>query len=193
LSGTARASFVQGVLKLAVAMAVEHDVGVGGEARQRQAQARDFAGRRARLQARRHGGTDGCDVAHGIGGQLIADPLSQAVEQVRPIAIEIAAAGQLVSAELRRIHHLRDADRIGHRHDDNLAAHLAGAVGLVEQPCEMVQHEHRRGLIGVQRGLQIGLGTRPRLAVAVDDELADRARAVRQQGNSFDVLWHGPE
>ena len=86
--------------RFAVAVAIEHDVGIDGQARQRQAQAGQFAAGLARREVRGHGGTDDRDVARGVVCQAIAHAVRQSHEQVRPIAVEISAAGQLVAADM---------------------------------------------------------------------------------------------
>ena len=50
---------------------------------------------------------------------------------------------------------LGETDRIGDRYQHDLAAH----VGVSQQTGQVVQHQHARNLVGMDAGLQIGLGS----------------------------------
>jgi len=92
------------------------------------------------------------------------------------------AAVRLEAPEKLPEHVLRQADRIRHRHDHDLAAHAAFGVErgepFLERPCG----EHRGRFVGMQRSLNVDrLAVAPGVAEMKADEFARRAERRRDE------------
>jgi hypothetical protein len=177
--------------RVIVAVQVEHQVGIGRQAGQRQAQPVQFRACRAPGQQLVDRLADGGDVGCRVVAQPIGDLGAERREDVGPIAVEVAAAGQLEAAGYALVDDLIEADRVGVGHEDDLAGDLAVCSGLIEQPHEMMLDQQAGGLVGVQRGLQIGLGAGVRGAIAMDSEESFRARPVGAEGDAIALPFHG--
>jgi len=174
-----------------VAMQVEDQVGVEREARQRQAQAVQGVARRAARQVLGHRGANRGDVLGLRVAQPGPDGLGDRREEIRPVAVEIAAAGELVASDVLRTDELAQTEGIGVGHHDDLAEDLARRLGRIEPAQEVLDGQHGRHLVGVQRGLEIGLGAGAGRAVAVNQDLAPGAGGGVLQGQAFAVTRHG--
>ena len=85
---------------------------------------------------------------------------------------------------------LAEADRVGDRHHDDFADNLAALLGGVELAQQMMRREHAGDFIGMERGLEIGLGPRALGAVAVDAQEPFRAGAHAAQRDPLDRFRH---
>jgi hypothetical protein len=83
---------------------------------------------------------------------------------------------------------LRQADRIGDGHQQDLAPDVAARVGLVQQPQQMVRDQNAGQLVGVQGGVDVDLGPRPGGAVAVQLQRALRARLIAGR-TTVSIAW----
>jgi hypothetical protein len=171
---------------LAVAMQVKDEIGIMGKACQRQALAGKLRCCRHLRQALPDGPAHRGDVRRRIAAELPAHPVGQPLEQIGPAAVEIAASAGVVTPGKGGIHHLAAADGIGDRHDDDLALDRADLIGLVQQADQVMLDQHRRNLVGMEGGLQIGLGPRAGFAVAVQDQMTGAAQAGCAQVDAFD-------
>jgi hypothetical protein len=117
--------------------------------------------------------------------------LGDRAAQVRPVAVEVAAAGQLGPAQLLGVDELVQADRIGIGHQHDLAADQAIVVGAVEQAPEVVRHQEPRRLVGVECGLDVHFGLVARPAVAVHGHEALGPRPAGGEGQASSFTGHG--
>ncbi|MNS91610.1 hypothetical protein D3C72_1257070 [compost metagenome] len=142
---------------LVIAVQVEHDVGVDGHAQQGFLQG-------FRIRARPPGGDGGarmlayqCHVGLRILSQLASQPGFQFIGHVAVGAVEIDARGQVEAAEWRAMDGLRQADRVGGRHQDDFAMHFAGRFQRQQFAAQKLRHQHARHLVRVQGRLDIHL------------------------------------
>ena len=70
-------------------------------------------------------------------------------------AIKIGAGRQVEAAERRAVDRLRQAERIGGRHQHDLALHLVLRFQRRQFGAQELRHQYARHLVGVQRGLDI--------------------------------------
>ncbi len=166
---------------LAVAVQVQDDVGVDAQTQQRAAQALERAVFRQRGGALAQGGADQRDVVRRVAVQLAVDPLDDRVEQVGVVAVEVLAAGEIESALHRLKHALRQADRIGHRHQHDLAEDAPLGLEPGQAGAQVVGHQQPGNLVGVQRGLQRGLGAAAGRAVVQALEFDGHAGRVLRE------------
>jgi len=166
---------------LAVAVQVQHDVGVDAQAQQRAAQAFERRARGQRLgelaQRLAHEG----DVGVRIGPQPAIDAREHALVQVGVVAVEVLAAAQVEAAHRRLQHALREADRVGHGHQHDLADDAAFGLQRRQALAQVMGDQQAGDLVGVQRGLQRGLGAGAGRAEMQAQQLrGDAGRAVGQ-------------
>jgi hypothetical protein len=143
--------------RFVIAMQVEHDVGVD---RHRQQDFLEQAGAGVRLPAFQRGErmrADQGDVGLGILAQLAFERLLEVGRDVFIGAIEIHAGRQIVAAEGRAVNRLRQADRVGGRHQDDLSLDPALGIEPVQFLAQEMGDQHGRHLIGMQRGLDVDL------------------------------------
>jgi hypothetical protein len=155
--------------RFVIAMQVEHDVGVD---RHRQQDFLEQAGAGVRLPAFQRGErmrADQGDVGLGILAQLAFERLLEVGRDVFIGAVEIHAGRQIVAAEGRAVNRLRQADRVGGRHQDDLSLDPALGIEPVQFLAQEMGDQHGRHLIGMQRGLDVDL-------------LATSGRAVVERG-----------
>ncbi len=177
--------------RLVVAVQVQHHVGVAGEAGEGQTQGMQLAARLLGGQMLDHGPADEGDVRLGVVAQPALQALGDGVEEVRPVAVEIAAAALLVAAHVLAVGELREADGVGVGHQDHLPGDGTAPLGLFEQAVEVVLDQQARRLVGVQGGLQVDLGARAGLPEAVDGQLAGGPRADGHEGQAVAAGGHG--
>jgi hypothetical protein len=114
-------------------------------------------GRRLAGEGVAQAGTDQFKVVLCIVVQLAFDRVADFFAEVDEPAIEILSTLEVVTAQ-RHIHqHLLEADRVGHRHEDDFAAQAAGGFKLRQALFEMPGDQHARQFVGMQRGLNVHL------------------------------------
>ena len=138
----------------------------------------------------RHGGADAHHVAFRGIRQLALHEISDRFRERRVVPVEIAAAIEVEAADMDMFDALREADRVGHRHDDDLAFQHALGIGLVEPAHEMVEHQHARQFIRVQPCLEVDEGPGVGRTVAHHAQAARGARACRGKGDEIGLLGH---
>lgn len=158
--------------RLVVAMQVEDDIGVERQAEQGLAQLADLVHRPVAVQRREQRRTHQRHILPGVAGQPAGKGGGGRGGEVGVVPVEIAVAGKRETADVIIQHRLRQADRIGARHQHDLAADRAGRVQRVETPDQVMGGQHARQLVGVQPSLDIGLGPGARRAVAVGGHAA---------------------
>ena len=131
-------------------------------------------------------------VGPGIVIEVVLDQRRHQRREVGPVAVEVAATAERIAAHVAAVEGLGEADGIGRRHDHDLAQDVASGVRRVEQAHEVVQHQHARGLVRMERGLEVGLGPRAHLTIAVGDEGTLRAGGGREKRDAGDGLDHCP-
>ena len=77
---------------------------------------------------------------------------------------------------------LGQADRIGQRHQHDLAAHRAGSLGRFEQRAQVMRHQHARQFFRMQAGLQVDLGAATAGAEMKTGQRLVAAQAAGEQG-----------
>ncbi len=172
-------------------MQVEHDVGIVGEAHQLAPQLRVLADRIDLFDGLAQRLAHDRDVGVRILAELALDLGGKALREVGPSAIEVDAAAEIIASGEGGVDHLSGADRIGDRHHDDLALDLAARVGIVQQADQMMGGQHARNLVGMERGLQIGLRPRAGLAIAMGLHETLGARTHRIQIDALNDFAHG--
>jgi hypothetical protein len=104
-------------------------------------------------------------------------------------AVEIGSGRQVEAAERGAVDGLRQPERIGGRHQDDLAAHLVLRLERRQFGAQELRHQHARHFVGVQRGLDIHLLAAPGRAEMEAAELM--AGAVFRRGDQMSVCLHG--
>jgi len=177
--------------RVVVAVHIEHQIGVHRLSGQGLAQG-------VQLRARPHlgdhldqGGADRRHVGRFRIGQLARDLLGGGGEQVGPVAIEVAAAAQLMAAQVGGVDLLVQTDRVGEGRDHDLAPNRALGLGRHQAPHQVVRGQQRGDLVGVDRGLEVGLGPGAGFAEAVQHDLAPGARRAGAERPAFDTMRHG--
>jgi hypothetical protein len=99
----------------------------------------------------------GCRIA----AQLAFERFFQVGGHVLVGAVEVDAGRQVVAAEGRAVDRLRQPDRVGGRHQDDLALDPALGIEPVQFLAQDVRDQHGRHLVGVQRGLDVDLLAAP--------------------------------
>ena len=174
-----------------VAMQVEHEIGIVGEAHQLAPQLGILADRIDLIDGLAQRLAHDRDVGVRVFAELALHLGGETLGQIGPAAIEVDAAAEIVAAGEGGVDDLARADRIGDRHHDDLALDLAARGGVVEQADQVMRRQHARNLVGVERGLQIGLRPRARLAVAVRLHEALGARTHGIQIDALNDFAHG--
>ena len=159
-------------------MQIEHDIGVARQAHQHATHARQLGERRIciggiePIELAQHRFAHHARVRIGVARQFRVDTCRNGRIHRRIVAIEIFAAGQFETALLAVQKRLRKAERIGHRHDDNLAGDFSRRFKGCESRAQMMRHQHARQFIGVQRGLDIDFLARVCVAIVKADDFA---------------------
>ena len=97
------------------------------------------------------------------------------------VAVEILAARELEPSLRPAQHGLAQADRVGHRHHDDLAAQAPGRLQRRQPGAQVVGGEHAGQFVGMQRGLQVGLAAAVGRAVVETGDAALGARRAAGQ------------
>ena len=102
------------------------------------------------------------------------------------LAVEVDAGAEVETAEGAALHVLRQADRVGHGHEHDLA--LDGSHGFQGREAfdEALRHQHRGHLVGMQRGLEVGLA-----AGGAGTEVQAAHTALRAGAGGRQVMDHG--
>ena len=99
--------------------------------------------------------------------------------------MKFVAVGEIEAADGAAQHALGQADRIGGRHQHDLA--LDPALGL-ERPqslAQVMRHDHAGDLVGMERRLDVDARARAFRAEAMDGQREVRAGSERRQGDLF--------
>ncbi len=133
-----------------IAVQVQHHVGIAGQPLQGQAlglqlRAGGLAGEGVAQMC-----ADQFEVVLRIVAELALDGVADFFAEVDEPAIEVLPALQFVATQ-RHVHqHLFEADRVGHRHQHDLAAQAAGGFQLRQTLLEVPGDEHARQFVGMQ-------------------------------------------
>src|SRR3546814_20771779 len=97
-------------------------------------------------------------------GQALGHGLGDRGGEVRPVAVEVAAAALLVAPGVVAVDELGEAVRVGVGHQLDLAGNAAASLGLFQHAIEVKQHQqpHDRKGGGKGKKLVSGEGTRGR-------------------------------
>ena len=96
-------------------------------------------------------------LAAGSGAELALDLSCNGAGQIGVVAVEVLRGVQVKAPHGFVVHPLRQADRIGHRHQDDLADHVALPLGRFQQGAQVMGDQHAGQFFGVQAGLDVGL------------------------------------
>ncbi|MNH41772.1 hypothetical protein D3C79_1033320 [compost metagenome] len=77
-------------------------------------------------------------------GQVFFDLVADAVRQVDEIAVEVLAALQFEAPQWRIQQHLLQADRVGHRYQDDFTLQAALLFKVRQAAFEVPGHQHAR-------------------------------------------------
>ncbi|MNS09471.1 hypothetical protein D3C72_409580 [compost metagenome] len=111
-------------------------------------------------------------------GQVFFDLVADAVGKVDEVTVEVLAALQFETPQRRVQQHLFQADRVGHRDQDDLALQAALLFQFAEATLEVPGHQHAGQLVGMQRSLDIDLAT----TAGAEVETVQLARDARNGG-----------
>jgi hypothetical protein len=141
----------------AVAMQVQHDVGVMGQGEQGLAHALQLGGGLPLGQVLGHGGAHRAHVGGSIGAQLALDGRQHFFAEVRVVAVEVLRAVELKAAHGLVVQALGQAYGVGDRHQHHLTGELARRLGRFQQRAQVVGGEHAGQFLSMQAGLDVDL------------------------------------
>ncbi|MNI06907.1 hypothetical protein D3C73_599020 [compost metagenome] len=134
-----------------VTVQVQHHIGVTGMLQQQAAQAVEFRGRcRHGGEGIAHGAAYECDVGVGIASQSAFQQRCNGIDQLREVAIEVLAAGELEAPLMGGLEHLGDTDRIGHGHQLDHSGQAALSFQFQQTALEFDGDAHPRQFVGMQ-------------------------------------------
>ena len=162
-------------------MQIKHEVGVMRQQQQRAAQALQFGRRRPSLQVVTHGTPHQAHIGQGVVPQLIAHHGFHRCREVRIVTVEVFRGVELKTAHRFVVQPLRQADRVGHRHQHNFAGDVPGSLSGFKQCAQMVRHQHAGQFLGVQAGLDINLAATAGAAKVKTAQGLVAAKAGREQ------------
>ena len=166
--------------RLEVAVQIQHHIGIAGVLEQQALQGLQLGSRRRqRLQRGLHRRTDQAHIGRAILAQAAVECRGNGRGQGEEVTVEILAAGKLETALLGRLKQLTQADGIGHRHQFDDTGQAPLGFEFAQAPLEFHGNPHARHLIGMQRGLDIGLARAA--AIAKYTQAPFRAGAVPGQ------------
>ena len=124
------------------------------------------------------------DVGGGVGAQQPRQRHLQIIGHVLAGAVEIDAGAQIEAAERRAVDGLRQAQRIGRRHQYHFAVQPPLRFQRRQLLAQAVRHQHAGHFVGVQRRLQIDF--RPRA-----DAAEMQAVETMEVGDAVAAYLHG--
>ena len=144
-----------------IAVQVEHDIGIAGERRERLLHRRELGRGLDRVDVHPQRRTDHIDDGVAVVGfdvvELRLDIGCYAREKIRIAAIEVFARPRFEAPDAAMEQLLGQADRVGDRHQHDLATDAARGLGAIEQRDQVMHDEHAGQFVRVKTRLQIGL------------------------------------
>ncbi|MND54620.1 hypothetical protein D3C80_456830 [compost metagenome] len=144
--------------RLEIAVQVEHQVGIARLLQQQTAQAVEWRGGGWQcIDGLAHQASNQLHIVARVAAESALEVGRDHLGQLRELTVEVLPTGEIESALMGCLDHLRQADRVGDRHQFDHPGQAALLLQFAQQALEFHGHAHAGQFVGMQRCLDVGL------------------------------------